>query len=142
MNIKRAKQEIKDTVQAYLMKNQFGEYEIPSVGQRPILLMGPPGIGKTQIAEQAARECGINLVAYTITHHTRQSAMGLPFIQERTYDGQRRSVREYTMSEIIASVYEKIEEAPQTGDMNIYIYIGTIVICGYVLSKILKAKIN
>ena len=42
MNIKRAKQEIKDTVQAYLMKNQFGEYEIPSVGQRPILLMGPP----------------------------------------------------------------------------------------------------
>ena len=110
MNIKRAKQEIKDTVQAYLMKNQFGEYEIPSVGQRPILLMGPPGIGKTQIVEQAARECGINLVAYTITHHTRQSAMGLPFIQERTYDGQRRSVTEYTMSEIIASVYEKIEE--------------------------------
>lgn len=110
MNIKRAKQEIKDTVQAYLMKDRYGEYEIPPVGQRPILLIGPPGIGKTQIVEQAARECGINLVAYTITHHTRQSAMGLPVIQERTYCGQRRSVTEYTMSEIIASVYQKIEE--------------------------------
>ena len=44
--------------------------------------------------------------------------------------------------QVINVVYEKIEEAPQTGDMNIYIYIGTIVICGYVLSKILKAKIN
>ena len=40
--------------------------------------MGPPGIGKTQIMEQAARECGVALVAYTITHHTRQSAVGLP----------------------------------------------------------------
>lgn len=110
MNIKRAKQEIKDTVQAYLMKDRYGEYEIPPVGQRPILLIGPPGIGKTQIVEQAARECGINLVAYTITHHTRQSAMGLPVIQERTYCGQQRSVTEYTMSEIIASVYQKIEE--------------------------------
>ncbi len=27
--------------------------------------------------EQIAQECGIALVAYTITHHTRQSAVGL-----------------------------------------------------------------
>ena len=52
------------------------------MGQRPLFLMGPPGIGKTQIMEQVARECGIGLVAYTITHHTRQSAIGLPFISE------------------------------------------------------------
>ncbi len=45
--------------------------------------MGPPGIGKTQIMEQIARECGIALVSYTITHHTRQSAVGLPFIVKR-----------------------------------------------------------
>ena len=45
--------------------------------------MGPPGIGKTQIMEQAARKCGVALVAYTITHHTRQSAVGLPFIRQR-----------------------------------------------------------
>ena len=43
MNIKRAKQEIKDAVQAYLMKDEYGEYQIPAIHQRPILLMGPPG---------------------------------------------------------------------------------------------------
>lgn len=29
MNIKRAKQEIKDAVQAYLMKDEYGEYRFP-----------------------------------------------------------------------------------------------------------------
>lgn len=110
MNIKRAKEEIKHSIQAYLLKNEFGAYKIPMVRQRPILLMGPPGIGKTAIMEQVARECGIGLVSYTITHHTRQSAIGLPFIRERNYGGKTYSITEYTMSEIIASVYEKIEE--------------------------------
>ena len=67
MNIKQAKQEIVDTVQAYLLKNEYGEYVIPRVHQRPVLLLGAPGIGKTQIMEQAARECKVALVAYTIT---------------------------------------------------------------------------
>ena len=111
MNIKQAKEEIKHTVQAYLSKDAFGEYKIPAVRQRPVLLIGPPGIGKTQIMEQIARECEIGLVAYTITHHTRQSAVGLPFITEEQYDGKTYSVTEYTMSEIIASVYRKIEES-------------------------------
>ena len=111
MNIKRAKQEIKDAVQAYLMKDEYGEYQIPAIHQRPILLMGPPGIGKTQIMEQISRECEIGLVAYTITHHTRQSAIGLPFIQTKIYGGKEYSVTEYTMSEIIAAVYEKIEQS-------------------------------
>ena len=113
MNIKRAKQEIKNTIQVYLTKNAHGEYEIPSMRQRPVLLIGPPGIGKTQIMEQVARECGIGLVSYTITHHTRQSAIGLPFISKKEYGGKEYSATEYTMSEIIASVYEKIE---QTGN--------------------------
>jgi len=77
MNIKQAKEEIKHTVMAYLAKDAQGEYRIPAIRQRPILLMGPPGIGKTQIMEQIAAECKIGLVAYTITHHTRQSAVGL-----------------------------------------------------------------
>lgn len=109
MNIKRAKDEIENTVRAYLAKDALGEYAIPAIRQRPILLMGPPGIGKTQIMEQAARECGVALVAYTITHHTRQSAVGLPFIRQRNYGGRDVSVTEYTMSEIIASVYAKME---------------------------------
>ena len=111
MNIKRAKQEIKDSIEAYLTKDNYGEYKIPSIRQRPILLMGPPGIGKTQIMEQISRECEIGLVAYTITHHTRQSAIGLPFIQTKIYGGKEYSVTEYTMSEIIAAVYEKIEQS-------------------------------
>lgn len=110
MNIKRAKQEIKNTIQVYLTKNEHGEYEIPSMRQRPVLLIGPPGIGKTQIMEQVARECGIGLVAYTITHHTRQSAIGLPFISEQTYGEKAVSVTQYTMSEIVAAIYNKMEE--------------------------------
>lgn len=113
MNIKQAKNEIKHTIQAYLAKNEAGEYKIPVLRQRPMLLMGPPGIGKTQIMEQIARELGIGLVAYTITHHTRQSAVGLPFIKEEEFDGEVRSVTEYTMSEIIASVYRKIRDGGQ-----------------------------
>lgn len=109
MNIKRAKQEIKDTVEAYLLKDEYGAYVIPPVHQRPILLMGPPGIGKTQIMEQVAEECGIGLVSYTITHHTRQSAIGLPFISHKEFQGREYAMTEYTMSEIIASVYEKME---------------------------------
>lgn len=109
MNIKRAKQEIKNTIEAYLEKDEFGEYRIPEIRQRPVLLMGPPGIGKTQIMEQIASECDIGLVAYTITHHTRQSAIGLPFIEKKVYAGREISVTEYTMSEIIASVYDRME---------------------------------
>ena len=110
MNIKEAKQEVKNTITAYLKKDDMGEYAIPIERQRPLLLMGPPGIGKTAIMEQVAKELGINLVSYTITHHTRQSAIGLPFISKKEYDGREYSVTEYTMSEIIASVYEQIEK--------------------------------
>ena len=39
MNIKRAKQEIKNSIEAYLAKDEFGEYKIPAVRQRPVLLM-------------------------------------------------------------------------------------------------------
>lgn len=110
MNIAQAKEEIRHTVQAYLKKDEAGNYRIPVIRQRPILLMGPPGIGKTQIMEQVAQECGVGLVAYTITHHTRQSAVGLPMIAEETYEGETYSVTEYTMSEIIASIYRSIRD--------------------------------
>lgn len=60
MNIKRAKEEIKDTIEAYLLKDENGEYVIPAIRQRPVLLIGPPGVGKTQIMEQISRECRIS----------------------------------------------------------------------------------
>lgn len=110
MNISEAKKEIINTVKAYLLKDEKGKYKIPEVRQRPILLMGPPGIGKTQIMEQIATECNIGLVSYTITHHTRQSAVGLPMIASEEYDGHSYSVTRYTMSEIIAGVYNAIRD--------------------------------
>ena len=110
MNIKQAKQEIQNTLRAYTSRDDLGNYFIPSIRQRPVLLMGPPGIGKTQIMAQIAAETGVGLVAYTITHHTRQSAIGLPFIEHRTYGEKEYAVTEYTMSEILASVYDLMEK--------------------------------
>ena len=110
MNIKRTKKEIKNTISAYLLKDEYGNYQIPSIRQRPVFLLGSPGIGKTQIMEQIAKECGIGLVAYTITHHTRQSAIGLPFISKKQYGEKEYAVTEYTMSEIVGSIYEKMEQ--------------------------------
>ncbi len=111
MNVKQAKEYIKNAVKLYLKKDEFGEYRVPVVRQRPIFLLGAPGIGKTAIMEQIAQEMGIALVSYSMTHHTRQSALGLPFITQKEYDGISYSVSEYTMSEIIASVYETMEES-------------------------------
>ena len=111
MNIQEAKQEVINTVLAYTKKDAAGDYLIPVEKQRPLLLIGPPGIGKTAIMEQAAAACGVNLVSYTITHHTRQSAIGLPFLEKRSYGGRETTVSEYTMSEIIASVYDQIERS-------------------------------
>lgn len=110
MNIKQCKEEIKNTVMAYLAKDELGNYKIPVKNQRPILVIGPAGIGKTAIMEQIAKECHLNLVSYTVTHHTRQSAIGLPKIEHRTYENQEYDVTEYTMSEIVASVYEQIKK--------------------------------
>ena len=110
MNIQEAKKEICNTLRAYLAKDENGYYIYPLVRQRPILLIGPPGIGKTAIMEQAASECGVGLVSYTITHHTRQSAIGLPEIVKRNYGGKGMMVTDYTMSEIVASVYDCMEK--------------------------------
>ncbi len=109
MNIKEAKKQIENAIRAYFTKDEFGNYVIPIERQRPIFLMGAPGIGKTAIMEQIASELGVGLVTYSMTHHTRQSALGLPFIEKKNYGGVEYSVSEYTMSEIIASVYDMME---------------------------------
>ena len=112
MDIAEAKQQVKNTVKAYLAKDDAGLYCIAPAEQRPIFLLGAPGIGKTAIMAQVAEELGIGLVSYSMTHHTRQSALGLPFIVHRTYrTGDEFDVSEYTMSEIIASVYDYMEQS-------------------------------
>lgn len=114
MNIQEAKEEIKRTLRAYTRKKPDGsDYQIPVEKQRPVLLIGPPGIGKTAIMAQIAREEQAGLVAYTMTHHTRQSAIGLPVLKEKEYDGKPFSVTEYTMSEIVASIYDTMETTGQ-----------------------------
>ena len=111
MNIKKAKEQIKNAMTAYFTKDEIGNYVIPIEKQRPVFLVGPPGIGKTAIMEQIASELGVGLLSYSMTHHTRQSAIGLPFISHKEYAGKKYSITEYTMSEIIASVYDLMESS-------------------------------
>ena len=92
MNIKRAKKEIQDSVTAYLKKDFYGEYMIPSIRQRPILLMGPPGIGKTQIMEQVASTAALLL-----------SPTPLPIIQGKVQWGFPLSERKPTERKHILS---------------------------------------
>ena len=113
MNIEQAKTEIRKTVEIYLMKDEYGNYRLDPQNQRPVFMIGAPGIGKTACVAQVAGETGLPLVSYTMTHHTRQSAIGLPLIQHRTYQGEEFDVSVYTLSEIIASVYEAMESSGQ-----------------------------
>ena len=114
MNIQEAKEQIEQAVRIYLMKDEYGDYRIPIERQRPVFLLGAPGIGKTAVMEQIAQEMDIALVSYSMTHHTRQSALGLPFISHKKYQGAEFDVSEYTMSEIVASVYETMEATGKT----------------------------
>lgn len=110
MNIKEAKNQIKNTMIAYLSKDEFGNYLIPIEKQRPIFMIGAPGIGKTAIMKQIAEELNVGLVSYSMTHHTRQSALGLPIIKKEVYNGVEYDISRYSMSEIIASTYDLMKK--------------------------------
>lgn len=111
MNIAQAREQIKNAMKVYFAKDEYGRFCIAPEEQRPVFLMGPPGIGKTAIMKQVAEELGVGLVSYSMTHHTRQSALGLPLIVKKSYGGEEVSVTEYTMSEIIASIYDLMEDS-------------------------------
>ena len=66
MDIASAKQQIKNTVQIYLQKDALGRYRLPLVHQRPIFLLGAPGLGKTAIMQQVADEMGLGVRFGTI----------------------------------------------------------------------------
>lgn len=134
MNIKEAKKQIKNAMTAYFTKDEFGNYMIPIERQRPVFLVGAPGIGKTAIMEQIAQEMDKPLVTYSMTHHTRQSALGLPFISHKVYDGKEYDVSEYTMSEIISTVYETME---QTGKKEGILFLDEINCVSETLSPIM-----
>ena len=134
MNIKQAKQQIKNAMTAYFTKDELGNYVIPVQRQRPVFLIGAPGIGKTAIMEQIAQELDVALLSYSMTHHTRQSALGLPFISHKVYDGVEYDISEYTMSEIIASVYDMME---QTGKREGILFLDEINCVSETLSPIM-----
>ena len=123
MNIREAKEQIKDTVEAYLQKDDAGMYVIAPARQRPMFLVGAPGIGKTAIIEQVAQELQIGVVSYSMTHHTRQSALGLPRIVHREFEGFEYEASEYTMSEIVSAVYDYMEE---TGERRGILFLDEI----------------
>ena len=54
LNIQEAKEELIRTVKVYTRKDETGQYKIPLIRQRPVFLIGAPGIGKTAIVEQHA----------------------------------------------------------------------------------------
>ena len=110
MDIAKAKEDLRRAFYAYTERTPDGQLCIPIAHQRPLLLMGPPGVGKTAVLAQLAAELGVGLVAYTMTHHTRQSALGLPRICEKQYGGKPCLATEYTMSEILAAVYDQMEK--------------------------------
>lgn len=115
MTIKEAKQVLKEMIMMYLQKDDNDNYIIPYNRQRPAALIGPAGVGKTEAAKQVANELNIGFLSYSITYQTRQSAVGLPVIKEREFGGKKYQITEYTMSEIIADVYKRIEKGEKEG---------------------------
>ena len=71
MNIREAKQQIKNAMVAYFTKDEFGNYLLPPERQRPVFLLGAPGIGKTAIMEQIAQELDVGFVSYSIPAKAR-----------------------------------------------------------------------
>lgn len=110
VNIAQAKNTILQAAGVYFATDQRGNYILNRRRARPICLMGPAGVGKTEIVRQAAEELGLAFLSYSITHHTRQSIIGLPRLVEGTVEGETVSMTEYTMSEIIAQVYKIMED--------------------------------
>ena len=110
-SINEAKEAMKDGIRGYLLKDSNGKYVMHEVNRLPFYLLGSPGIGKSQIASQTADELGIGFVSFSITHHSRNTVLGLPVIKES--EGYKYT--EYTMSEIIARVMEKYDRGEREG---------------------------
>ena len=106
VTIAQARKAIEQAVRIYFRRDRSGRYTMNRRRARPICLMGPAGIGKTEIVRQVADEYNLAFLSYSITHHTRQSIIGLPCLTESIVDGNPCTVTEYTMSEIIAQVHE------------------------------------
>ena len=73
MNINQAKTHIKNAITAYFAKNEYGEPVISTERQRPVFLMGPPGIGKTAVMAQISAELNIGRVFNDAPHPSKRT---------------------------------------------------------------------
>lgn len=110
--IKEAKEAIKKGIRGYLLKDENGKYLMKEANRLPFYLEGEPGIGKTEIVRQVADELKIGYVSFSLVHHTRNSLLGLPVIENLESGGK---YTRYTMSEIIAKVLEQTEQGSKEG---------------------------
>ena len=109
--VKEAKETVKNIIKGYLRKED-GRFVMAEVNRLPIYLEGAPGMGKTEIVSQISDEMNLGLVSFSLVHHTRNSLLGLPVIEELK-DGEKYT--NYTMSEIIAKVKQSVEEGHEEG---------------------------
>lgn len=109
MTVAQAKEQLRLAVKQYFAKDGQGDYRMDRRRARPVCLMGPAGVGKTELVRQVAREQGLAFVSYSITHHTRQSLLGLPCLREEVVDGETVNTTRYTVSEVIAAIWREME---------------------------------
>ena len=102
-SVNEAKQEIKNSISVYMKKDETGRYILPEYKKNPFYLMGAPGIGKTEMVKQIAQELDLGFFATSVTHHTRNSMLGLPVITEQDWG----KYTEYTMPDILAQVEKR-----------------------------------
>ena len=119
MNIKAAKRrKIKRTLaRLYTADFPRESFRSPaSVRQRPVLLIGPPGMGKTaHIMKQIARERKLSVWLHIPADPPYPSECDrYPVLKEKTYNGRTYSITEYTMSEIVATAMIVLEATGYT----------------------------
>ncbi len=111
-SISEAKRASMDIIKAYLCKDETGKYVIDPKTRMPILMISPPGIGKTETAGDIARIMHIGFASFSLTHHSRNSMLGLPVIKDLPDGGK---YTEFTMSDILAAVYQSVHEGHDEG---------------------------
>lgn len=114
--ITEAKQALKTAIRGYLLKDEKGNYLMREVSRLPLYLEGAPGLGKTEIAKQTAEELNMGFVSFSLTHHTRNSLLGLPVICDmKEGESAEGKYTSYTMSEVLAKVYEAKKDGHDEG---------------------------
>ncbi len=90
VNIQQAKEALAQTAELYFAKDAAGNWRLDRRRARPVCLMGPAGIGKTEIVRQVAEEQG-NLVTIGITPDYPETGYG--YIRFLPREGKGRAFR-------------------------------------------------